>query len=199
MSRYRIDIVTVFHNEKNFAQSLELSRSVTKHETDGGYRLIGVDNRRKNRGFAQACNLGAFHPTADAPIIGFLNPDLVVAGPFIDLVEQTLVRPVVITGHRFDKPQRELDLWGLRNWVCGAALFVERTWFLSVGGFDPQFVWSFEESDLIRQAEMTGLACKALPLPFEHRSPDEDTLEDAAYKRLHFAQAHDRYYRKWGT
>lgn len=194
----RADLITVCHNDTNAALADQLFADVRAHEPDGGYRLIRVDNRVHNRGFARACNIGAFHPEADAPIIGFLNPDLLVRGPFLRIVESVLATPTVIAGSRFGKPDREVRLWGLRDWVCGAALFVSRRWFTTVRGFDEQFVWSWEETDLIRRAEHSGFVCRSIGLPFIHQSPGTDTPQDARYKRRHFDRGSQRYYSKWG-
>jgi GT2 family glycosyltransferase len=193
-----IDLVTVYHNETNRQQHLALRDAVAEHEPNGGYRYIGVDNRTCNRGFAAGCNLGAFHPEATAPIIGFLNPDVTVSGPFIATVKASLKPPVVITGCRYGKSAHELDLWGVTDWVCGAAFFVERKWFQAVGGFDVQFVWSWEETDLIRQAQDQGLRCQSIELPIGHQSPTEDEPKDVTYKRYNFDQGQKRFARKWG-
>lgn len=195
---YRIDIVTVYHNDANHQLWLEQHDALTKHEPHGGYRHIGVDNRLKNRGFAAGCNLGALHAKATAPIIGFLNPDAVVEGPFIDTVSRTINGAVVITGCRYDKSAKELAIWGVNDWVCGATLFVDRKWFESVGGFDEQFVWSWEETDLIRTAESHGLECRSVELPITHASPSDDSPADSNYKAFHFTQSQRRFARKWG-
>lgn len=194
----RADLVTVFHNDENYLQHLQLRDAIAHHEPNGGYRFIGVDNRTTNRGFAGACNLGALHPDVDAPIIGFLNPDTEIGGPFLGPVTATLTGRVVITGCRFGKPQAELDHWGVPEWVCGAALFTTRSWFQAVGGFDEQFVWSWEETDLIRRAYTQGLECRSLDLPVAHSSPSDDSIADTAYKHFHFNQGRKRYARKWG-
>jgi GT2 family glycosyltransferase len=199
MKPLRADIVTVFHNETNYGQHKVLFDAIREHEPDGGYRLIGVDNRITNRGFAAGCNLGAFHPKATAPIIGFINPDAIVHGPFLDQVEATLRDPIVITGNRYGKPEIELREWGVRDWVCGACMFVNRAWYTSIGGMDEQFVWSHDDTDLVRTAESNGLYCASLTLPIRHDSPREDSPEDAAYKRHHFELAQRRYRKKWGT
>ena len=193
----RADLITVFHNDDYLALSRQLFDSVKEHEPRGGYRLIGVDNRRDNRGFAAACNLGAFGADSDAPVIGFLNPDVQVSGPFIDAAANALTHGVVITGCRFAKPDNELAAWGVRDWVCGATFFVDRKWFMNVGGFDTQFVWSFEETDLIRRAEAQGLTCRSINLPLDHSAPTTNTPEDHRYKTMHFAQAAQRYQTKW--
>jgi GT2 family glycosyltransferase len=193
-----IDLVTVFHNETNYAQHRQLARQLALHEPDGGYRIIAVDNRTTNRGFARGCNLGALHPDAHAAVIGFLNPDAEIDGSFIATVLATIDGTTVITGARFAKPDSELRAWGVRDWVCGAAMFVQRRWFESVDGFDEQFVWSWEETDLIRQAERHGLTCRSIPLPIRHHSPNVDTPADARYKHANFNQGAQRFYRKWG-
>jgi GT2 family glycosyltransferase len=193
----RMDIVTVYHCQANFELHKSLFDQISQYEPDGGLRLIGVDNRVKNRGFAAGCNLGALHPEATAPVIGFLNPDVTIKGPFVDRVTSVLNDQTVITGCRFGKADRELKLWGVHDWVCGATFFVHRKWFKSVGGFDEQFTWSHEETDLIRQAEAGGHRCLSIRLPLLHSSPARDSPQDAAYKSYHFAQAQRRFLSKW--
>lgn len=194
----RADIVTVFHNETNRQQHKELFDAICIHEPDGDYRLIGVDNRTTNRGFGAACNLGAFHPDADAPMVGFLNPDVIVRGPFLDAAASVLHDRTVITGNRFDKPASHLAAWGLRDWVCGATFFVNRKWFQSVGGFDARYVWAFEETDLIRQALAHGYNCRSVNLALEHASPTDDSPEDQEYKRRQFTASQLAFNAKWG-
>lgn len=192
-----IDIVTVFHSELNRLQATELHEAILSHEPNG-WRFITVDNRENNRGFSKGCNWGAFHPRAKAPVIGFLNPDTVVSGPFIDDVLAALEPDsTVITGCRFDKPENELRIWGCRDWVCGAAFFVKRDFFTSCGGFDEGYVWSWEETDLIRQAQAAGRRVKSISLPLSHESPSEQSEEDADYKRHHFEMSRRRFNSKW--
>jgi GT2 family glycosyltransferase len=194
----RADLVTVYHNDRYRELSDKLFASVRSHEPAGGYRLISVDNRQHNRGFAKGCNLGAFHPAANAPIIGFLNPDLTIDGPFLDAVTATLDPNTVICGSRFGKSDRELNIWGVHDWVCGAAFFVLRSWFAQVEGFDTQFTWSWEETDIIRQAQRQGRRCQSIALPFQHTSPESDLSKEAAYKNFHFERGAARYHQKWG-
>lgn len=189
------DLVTVFHNDRNHKEHLALERALREFETD--YRFIPVDNRVENRGFARGCNVGA--AIGDAPVIGFLNPDVGIQGPFLERVHDVLGRDnVVVTGCRFGKPQTEIRSWGCRDWVCGAALFVRRSWWESVGGFDEQFVWGWEETDLVRRAESAGLHVRSIELPIRHASPAHDTPEDAEYKRRHFEEGARRFRSKWG-
>jgi N-acetylglucosaminyl-diphospho-decaprenol L-rhamnosyltransferase len=190
-----MDVVTVFHNERNYAQHLDLCRAIEQWE---GHRVnvVVVDNRVDNRGFARACNLGAKEGTA--PCLGFLNPDAVVSGPFVDQVIEALRNPeVVITGCRFDKPAHELRIWGCREWVCGAAMFVRRAWFEATGGFHEGYTWSWEDSDLVRRAEQQGLQVRPIVLPITHQSPSWESPEDAAYKRRHFDEGARLFRARW--
>jgi GT2 family glycosyltransferase len=193
----RADLVTVYHNDEYHDLSRKLLKAVKRAEPAGGFTFIGVDNRKVNRGFAAACNLGAFHPEAKAPMIGFLNPDVTVHGPFIHKAATNLRGSVVITGCRYGKPDNELRAWGVRNWVCGAAFFVQRQWFTSVGGFDERYVWSWEETDLIRQAEAQGLACHSIELPIRHDQSAQNNEQDSAYKSYYFNQGEQRFRAKW--
>lgn len=192
-----IDIVTVYHRDSYLAMTENLCAQVDCHE-HGRFNWIGVDNRDNNRGFAMGCNEGARQ--GDAPVIGLLNPDCTVSGPFLDRVLGVFEgsTDVVITGCRFDKPDFEIRTWGVRDWVCGAAMFVRRSFWEQVSGFDEQFVWGWEESDMIRTAQIMGFAVKSIDLPIKHSSPDVDLLQDVNYKHYYFELGAQRYKEKWG-
>jgi GT2 family glycosyltransferase len=190
-----IDVVSVYHKDENYNLFLELEKDLERHE-GGRVNLIGVDNREHNRGFSKACNLGSVF--GRAPVIGFINPDAKVLGSFVPEVLSALRQDgVVITGERYGKHRNELAVWGVKDWVCGACFFVKRDFFEKSGGFDEQFVWGWEETDLIRRAEAQGLACRSIRLPIKHSSPAEDTPSDAAYKNKYFNDGARRFYRKW--
>jgi GT2 family glycosyltransferase len=195
---WSFDIVTVYHNDAAFKDSLVLEKQVTEHASFP-FHVIGVDNRVENRGFSAACNLGT--ATGSSPIIGFLNPDCVITGDFMTpVVEMFETYPlVVITGERFGKGRHELRVWGCHDWVCGACLFVRRDFWESVGGFDNQFFWAWEETDLIRQAQKLGFRVKSLNLPVHHESPSDDSFEVGQWKNKWFDIGARRFYAKWGS
>lgn len=192
-----IDVVTVVHNDTNTAQAEALRQRIAEVE-ETSHAFILVDNSVNNRGFAKGCNWGALHPEAKNPIIGFLNPDVLVDGPFMEQVIEALKDPqVVITGCRFNKPANELAIWGVNDWVCGATFFVRRGFFAAHGGFDESYVWAWEETDLIRTAESEGLRCRSIDLPLRHDSPIDDSPDDARYKQQFFTQGQQRFAAKW--
>lgn len=194
MSR-TVDVVTVFHCERNFQEHVALHAQL-QSRADADFRFIPVDNRENNIGFAPACNIGA--ALGESPIIGFINPDCEVRGPFIGKVGEVLADPgVVITGCRFGKPDHELRIWGVHDWVCGAAMFVRRSWWEEAGGFDEQFVWGWEETDLIRRAQRAGVKCRSIDLPIRHSSPSENSAQDHWFKNYWFDEGARRFRAKW--
>lgn len=191
------DIVSVYHRDAAYEDWVALSVTIRSFETTVPFNLIGVDNRVRNVGFAKACNQGS--KQGDAPFIGFLNPDAVVYGPFMQRVIEVFQDPtVVITGCRFGKPDRELKIWGVEDWVCGAAFFVRRDFWEQQDGFDERFVMYFEETDLIRRAQEAGVKVKSIDLPIHHESPTWDPPEDVVYKNKHFERSGRLFHKKWG-
>jgi glycosyl transferase family 2 len=196
----QVDVVTVYHQDENYELACDLQRALEKHETEVEFTFHGHDNRKINRGFGKGCNMGAQH--GEAPVIAFLNPDLIVHGPMFEQVLATFAADpkCVITGEKFGKSDREYQkFWGCDDWVCGAALFVRRDFFRFVGGFDPIFVWGWEETDLIRKAQAEGYHATSISLPVEHDSPTENTVADAEYKNRHFDAGARLFFAKWKT
>jgi len=197
-----IDIVSVYHRDENYALALDLAEQIERYEDLIPWHFIGVDNRQINRGFAKGCNLGASQ--GKAPVIGFLNPDVEVQGPFMAKVLDALsgASGTVITGERFGKRAGEFErIWGCKDWVCGAALFVRRDFFESFHGFDEQFVWGWEETDLIRRAQAhmpNRRSTRSISLPLKHESPSDNRPEDVAYKIKWFNKGAARFQQKWG-
>lgn len=189
-----IDIVTVPHNDINTAETEALFAALhAAHPAQ--LTLIAVSNRRINRGFAKACNMGAGY--GRSPIVGFLNPDVVIQNDsWVGQVVRALERDphLMVVGNRFGKPANELRHWGVTQWVCGAVMFVRRTWWEHLGGFDEQFVWSWEETDFVRRTEQAGYGVADLKLPIAHAVQGENT----DYKREHFDRGRKLYRAKHG-
>lgn len=192
-----VDLVVVYHNQKNRSQARDLKARLAELEPGDAYTFIGVSNVERNRGFGPGCNYGAWQ--GDSEFIGFLNPDVHIDGPFLAPIVNTFRSDpdVVICGERFGKAAHELKVWGCRNWVCGACMFVRRSWFEAIGGFDEQFKWGWEETDLIREAEYMGLGVVSLFLPVRHESPVENSKQDHVYKNRHFDAGKKAFFKKW--
>lgn len=194
-----MDIVTIIHNDKNTAFAERLSFGLHEHEY-GNHRLVIRDNRDDNVGFAKGCNLGFEETTSE--IVGFLNPDIIVQGPFIEFIEKQFKDDpeLVITGSSFRKPGERYEHIGLKVWVCGAAMFVRRSWFESVGGFDEAYVWSWEETDLCRQAqeENKHVTNVELPLLHDRSHVGSDSIEDQKYKDRGMKLGKRLYFERWG-
>lgn len=188
-----IDIVTVYYDDQTEMDALELRDAVLKFDEISAFHA--VSNKEINRGFAKACNIGA--ASGSSPIIGFLNPDTQIFGDFTAQVISQIMSGVTITGERFGKPERELRMWGCKDWVCGAAFFVERKWFESVGGFDERFVWSWEETALIRLAQEQGKKVKSIELPLQHESPSYNSPKVSEYKNRWFEHGQKIFYKEF--
>lgn len=156
-----IDFVLVnYHCTDDVARILgEIERTVPMSHT-----ITVIDNSVDNRGFAKAANLGASVGSGD--IICFLNPDIhLVPGWAGETLASFSADPeLVIAGPRLDDGfpwPRDLSRSGISNWVCGACFLVRRSFFDSVAGFDERFFFTYEETDLIRRAESTGLRVRS--------------------------------------
>lgn len=162
------------------------------------HTITVIDNTHDNRGFAAAANLGA--ELGSGEIIAFLNPDIHLTP---DWAEETLIAlatqpSLVISGPRLDDGYpwpRDVSRNGIKNWVCGACYFVRRKFFESVGGFDERFFFTYEETDLIHQAEDMGFDVLAM-------NQDRPTIQHIRIDTpFHGEQLHIngiRYREKWG-
>lgn len=191
-----LDLVTVTYDDRSELAEFDL-RNALSNFADGLYSFTSVSNRKENVGFAKACNMGARR--FSNPIVGFLNPDVRVRGAFLKTVERAFRDPqVVIAGNRFGMPPGHLELWGVSHWVCGACMFVRRSWFTRVNGFDERYFLNYEETDLCRMAETMGLTVCELDLPIDHTSPTDDPKEVLALKAHHIERSWELYQAKWG-
>lgn len=192
----KFDIVTVTHDSRNRSQAIDLFDAIGNYG-ELPFEFWPEDNRRNRMTYAAACNAGAARGTA--PVIGFINPDTLIEGPFMRAVAEVFKteRTTVITGERFGKPDTQVRDWGLFDWVCGAAFFVRREWFDYVKGFDERYIWSWEETDACMAAERSGFVVRSLMLPMRHESPATDNARDLAFKKRGFEVGRNLYERKW--
>lgn len=186
------DIVVVNHRRDLRYCVERLQEDVLLHATQPVNFLI-YENIHENVGFAKACNRAA--GVSGNPILGFLNLDLVVYGDICAPVIKAMACADIV-GENFKKHPWTVKAWGLRNWVCGAAMFMPRSVWAFLNGFDEHFVWSHEETDLCRRAEGVGLEVRAISLPIRHlRILDRPVDEE--YKRIHYEAARRVYSEKW--
>jgi N-acetylglucosaminyl-diphospho-decaprenol L-rhamnosyltransferase len=192
-----IDIVTVVYDSKT-ADLAQAQAPLLRRDPCIG-KIILVDNRPENRGFAKACNLGALEATAE--IIGFLNPDTVINGT-LEAVERCFAAnpKTMVTGERFGKTDEILDVWCIENggWVCGAAFFVRAEWWRRLHGFDEIFTFGFEETDFCRRTQLAGFDVTPIHLPIDHHSPEDDSTEVRVYKTYYLNRGWALYREKHG-
>lgn len=129
----------------------------------------------KNEGFGRGCNAGA--ALARSEFLFFVNPDVVLAPGCIDALEDAArlipgfaaANPLVLDGQgrasfkttsillpeggtRMALPQAEAEIPVL----TGCALFVRRSLFDAVGGFDPEIFLYHEDHDLALRLRQHG-------------------------------------------
>lgn len=188
-----VDFVIVAYRSTKDVGRLLLQLALTY---TGEHTVTVIDNTRDNRGFAKATNIGA--ALGNAPIIAFLNPDIILAPGWADGTLAAFADPaLVIAGPRLDDGYewpRDVSSNGITSWVCGACYFVRRDFFESCGGFDERFFFTYEETDLIRQAEARGLRAETIGEPLV-KHIRHDTPFHGEQLRISRAQ----YEQKWGN
>lgn len=137
-----------------------------------GARLVVLG---ENEGFGRACNAGA--ALARTEFLFFVNPDVTIAPGCIEMLERTArlqpdlaaANPLVVDGRgrsQFKTTSILLPDGGTREpapraatkvpILSGCALFVRRSLFEAVGGFDPAIFLYHEDHDLALRLSRHG-------------------------------------------
>lgn len=132
--------------------SVDFLRELLCDENGYGPYLTVIFNE-ENLGFAKACNQGT--SLGEAEIIVFLNTDVELSDGWLEGVLAAFEDPeVAIAGSQQVKPDGQLSRY--TNFISGACLAVRRDWFESVGGFDEQFFFGYDDLDLSYRAVLDG-------------------------------------------
>lgn len=143
---------------------------------------LKIVQNQQNLGFGHGNNLGA--QLAQGEILFFLNPDAEIFSKDISLVIRQFEKNnnIGIVGSRLLTEKKEVQEWSagreinlvqiLKNnlgqkeilgekeqelsWVSGTAMFVRKSLFDHLGGFDSQFFMYFEDVDLCTRARKLG-------------------------------------------
>jgi len=84
--------------------------------------------------------------------------------------------------------------------ICGAAIFLPKRLFETLGGFDPQFFLYYEETDLLYRIQKKGLKVRKITTPeiihlegksFQENNAKRILLEDSKFKYFR------KHYRGW--
>lgn len=146
---------------------------------DGARLIVNA----QNLGFGAACNLGA--EGAGAEFLLFLNPDTALGAGAIDALEramdsypeaaamnpllldarggQTHRRSCALLAERMAIPRRGIEVDTETRILSGAALFVRRSAFDAVGGFDPKIFMYHEDDDLCLR--LSALPARLMIIP----------------------------------
>lgn len=151
------------------------------------------------------------------PSIGILAPKLVHGDGTLRYSARAFPRPLDVVAKRTflarffpgriarylqtrEDPSRERDV----DWVVGGCLFMERDFFLSLGGFDDNFFLFFEDTDLCRRCLEGGK--RVVYLPDVVASDRKRRLSEGGMLTLlltRVGRAHIgsglKYFAKWGV
>lgn len=205
--------VIVVNNDKREESAL---RHVAKQFP---FRLISSPS---NVGFGQGINMGVAE--ASGEIVGFLNPDIAWQQPILSRVgdffqsQEPSILGITLVGR--DGEQEPWSngvapsLWELfrnnivprtlaralspsesLNWVSGGGLFLKKSSFQDIGGFDEQFFLYFEDVDLCVRAGKQGMKIVCRPeLTLQHLGGK--SFSRLASQKKHFYVSQLRYFAK---
>lgn len=200
-------------------------RRIAKEWSDlEGFRLL----QRENLGFASGANAGA--AIASGRYLGFLNPDTLYSSGDFQAIEALFASDerLGIVGATLCDAAGEQERWSfgreltlLRlflwnifpanifcgttriDWVSGGALFVRRSVFETLRGFDAAFFLYFEDMDICVRARMAGFSIQSTPglrlfhrggVSFSSRRIQKEWHRES--QRLYFAK-HRPFWEQW--
>lgn len=188
------------------------------------YGSVSIINSPENKGFGQACNLGA--KVAKGKTLFFLNPDTeIITGNIEAILNEQKKRNAAIVGSglvdRKGRPHywsagkkiniydiarnnlqipRSRKIWNSAkrinaDWVSGAAMFIRKDIFDYLGGFDENFFMYFEDIDLCRRAKKQGHRIVYLP-HFQVFHHGGQSYDDRKTQKKHYYSSQEYYFKK---
>ena len=186
-------IKSVFKHAQSFSfEIIVVNNDENPLEKPSGLGSVKVVEHNKNKGFAQAANLGA--KKASGKILFFLNADTEILTTNIHDVLDAFnnqsagaIAPKLVLPNGSPQPWSvgyEITLWdiiknnlgcikskrvwlqnktGAIDWASGAALAVSREIFEKCNGFDEKFFMYFEDVDLCKRIRKIGKKIISLP------------------------------------
>ena len=176
----------------------------------------------KNVGFGAACNIGALNSKGD--VLLFLNPDTEILSPGIEsLLKNFYSDPTIgIIGPEILTEKDRLQQWSfgeaptifglLKNnlfppkiesalvdfdteWVSGAALFIRKSLFEKLNGFDENFFMYFEDIDLCKRARKKFFRTIVSPQA-KIRHIGGKSFGDKKAQKNHYYTSQEKYFKK---
>lgn len=209
--------VIVVNNEKKELSRKDLMGRLERSDFDLKFVEMG-----QNVGFGRACNAGVSDSGGD--VLCFLNPDAkVVSGNLQEVVQYLNKEPKAgIAGPKILEKNGKIQSWsagkefGLMNlilnhlkgekkdalnqvrrkdWVTGAAFFIKKDIFDSIGGFDERFFLYYEDMDLCKRIRLSGRSVVYFPCLVVEHSGGKGMDSRDLQKRLYY-ESQDYYFEK---
>jgi GT2 family glycosyltransferase len=188
------------------------------------FSSIVLINSPKNSGFGAACNLGVKISQGDLLFFLNPDTEILNSfGPIINEFEQNLETGAL--GPKLLGENGKVQEWStgvevslgdlIRNnlglprsrkiweslvvketyWISGAALFIPRTVFFEIGGFDENFFMYFEDNDLCRRIRKSGKKLFYFPKVTIRHLGGKSSQDLRKQKAIFFA-SQDYYFKK---
>jgi GT2 family glycosyltransferase len=194
-----------------------------KLESAEGFATCRYIRNKKNIGFAAACNAATTESRGD--ILCFLNNDVTVNPGWLEALMKPLGKnPRTVVGALLKYPDGTVQhagigigIWGLpvnlgigsrpEEWsskgeyyrctaATGACFLVKKNVFLSLGGFDEQYFFSYEDVDFCLRAQRNDILtviCSSVDM-IHHEGASSAPLRMNAVR----AQAEELFVQRWG-
>lgn len=185
---------------------------------------IKIINTLINKGFANACNLGAQESTGE--VLFFLNADTELLTANIESAVQKLNDPLIgIVAPRLLMPNGKNQAWSagyditlwdiIKNnfgcikskhlwettmpvdvdWVSGAAFAISKNFFTECNGFDEKFFMYFEDVDLCKRVRKLNKKIMLLPeMRVLHIGGQSQS--NTQKQKFHYYESQDYYFKK---
>lgn len=215
---------SIFNNFNNVEPEIIIvnnDKEILENIFEGSVKIIEVN---KNMGFGASCNIGAKEAKED--VLFFLNPDTKILSRNINDVLRMFDNKIGAVGAKVLEESGEIQNWSagkniniieiLKNnlglsenkrileseeakevdWVTGAAMFIRKDLFLSLGGFDENFFLYFEDIDLCRRVKEVGKKVIYFP-SFQISHLGGKSSSDKREQKRQYYKSQDYYFEKW--
>lgn len=142
------------------------------------------------------------------PSIGIIGPKIIQdselkkeeivqewsVGVDLDIIELFRSKMGISRSRNFWKSKKKVEV----DWITGASMFIKKTTFLRVGGFDEEFFLYYEDLDLCKKVRKLGEKIIYYP-DFKIIHLGGKSNNNKYSQKIEYFKSQDYYYKKWFT
>lgn len=189
-NEYLKGIIDIVIPTKDITKVKSLSL-IKKYHNKGivDFDIVERTFNKENGGFAKACNDGARMNEGMGEFILFLNDDVEISesGFFYNLLKPFEDEEVGMVGVECSETS-----WGLN----GSVMCIRRELFETIGGFDENFFFMFEDNDLCENVKRRGFKIAISKAEAKHEGGDSINT-GSEFWRKHYYNGLAFFNRKW--